>query len=564
MARTSPGDQHHQDDHQRVSVNRTRSLGVNPPKRRVDLFRLREKQRLTEEGFSDDELELLVQLGVERELTQDPMFLKEWLKLAPISRAVPRNGISRLLEAAAILRLPEVAWLRELMTSHTGSGRQPAEIGVSVIFSIALEGGPPNFSRRFEAFEGSNPLRSFVYDYPSMSKMKAANSAWHSAVRTHGADAVAHVNIALLRKLAALVEDPADKKQIKVGQYLVVDGTFQQADVAQHGSQNEGIEALIRGNYKGTAFMQNLQPDGTVTKETNGYNVVVLYDMATSLPVISFPYRADKDERIAATELLEMLFMIWPDCPAEYLVGDAYYDHSVSFASQLQFILNMNPIFGRHGGRSDSSTKFAATDGVPTCRHHPSGFKKRIGDHNFFMGLDGVRKGSPRGGEPPNRQARTKWKCRSEECHPVWEYTHPHEDPRRETRLPQQGDDWRFYHRKAALARRNIAESGFAVAREWHLWGEAPCRIAYAKTVPEATFAFGLGFLGFVGRRLVHANGMYDEVVQQARDLGLLDSATLDEPSPGPDHQELAAVREWLPQDPQPPQSWIDRPNLQP
>jgi hypothetical protein len=54
-----------------------------------------------------------------------------------------------------------------------------------------------------------------------------------------------------------------------------------------------------------------------------------------------------------------------------------------------------------------------------------------------------------------------------------------------------------------------------------------------------ALIAFGLAFLGFTIRRLVHANGLYEKTRQEAEGLGLLENASIEDPAPGPTDQEL-------------------------
>ena len=72
-------------------------------------------------------------------------------------------------------------------------------------------------------------------------------------------------------------------------------------------------------------------------------------------------------------------------------------------------------------------------------------------------------------------------------------------------------------------------------------------------------FAVSLGFLGFVARRLIHETGMYEEFSEQVEKAGLLTRASIEDPSPGPDDKQLAVLREWLPLELAPPESWRDR-----
>jgi hypothetical protein len=61
-------------------------------------------------------------------------------------------------------------------------------------------------------------------------------------------------------------------------------------------------------------------------------------------------------------------------------------------------------------------------------------------------------------------------------------------------------------------------------------------------------------------RRLVFENGYYERAYEEAVELGFLDDATLDDPTPGPNADALAAARaaraQWGEQE-RPPGSWL-------
>lgn len=531
-----------------------RSPGVVPRKHRLESDAILAEEKWRRQGLSDEEIEARLNAEFRSPETRDPRFRKKWDQLAPTSTTFPRREAIPLVEAAAVLRIPLVAWLYQWFATHDAPGPQPSGIGAAVAFSLALEGGPPNFNSRMKLFRHADALRGFAYDYPNVTEKTSAYEQWHKACARREPDAAVHVSLALIRQLAALVDDPEDKKRPRVGQYLIVDGTQQQADVRQVFPVNEKHARFLDQDYEGLGYVRYARRDGRELKRNHGYNVVVISDMATSLPLVWMPYPAGYDERRAAEELLQMLFYVWPECPAEYLVGDALYDHSNQFSRDLEHLWNLHPVFPPHGSRSDSASEFAETDGVPTCPHSATGYMKLQKAENFFNGLHGVEKGSPRGEEPPNRSAFNRWVCPADICQPI--NVQFGKDPRRNSYLPQRGDHDRRYLRAALLPRRNTAESVFASIQALALFGPGISRARCAKTHREAMWTFGLAFLGLVAKRLAHEAGLYGETLERVHSLDLLTPPSIDEPSPGPDHQQLAVIRELDPQELNPPDSF--------
>lgn len=475
--------------------------------------------------------------------------------LAPVSTTVPRREVLPLVEAAAVLRIPEMAWLYRWFASHDGPGPQPSGIGAAVAFSLALEGGPPNFNGRMKQFQHADALRGYAYDYVDVTKKTSAYEQWHKACQHRSPDAVIHVNLALVRRLAGLLDDPTDKKRPKIGQYLIVDGTQQQADVRQVIPVNDRHARFLDRGYESLGFVRYARGDGTELKRNHGYNLVVISDLATSLPLVWMPYPAGHDERKAAEELLEMLFYLWPECPAEYLVGDSLYDHSIQFARNLEHIWNLHPVVAPHGSRSGTVSEFADTNGVPQCPHALSGYMKLEKAQGFYNGLHGVELGSPRGEEPPDRSAFNRWVCPDGICPPVNVYFR--DDPRRNSYLPQNGDHDRYFLRAALMPRRNTSESIFSQIQALALFGPGICRARCAKTHREVMFAFGLAILGLTAKRFAHETGLYLEVKDRAESVDLLTPPTINQPAPGPDHRQLAVIRELDPQDPEPPETLL-------
>ncbi|MBK5232184.1 MAG: hypothetical protein JJE13_04280 [Thermoleophilia bacterium] len=514
------------------------------------------EERLKRKGFDPEEIEKVLEAEFRSPVTRDRRFNKAWERLARISRTFPRQHVIPLIESAAIRRIPEVAWFANWFATHDGPGPQPGGLGTATALSLALEGGPPNFLARMKLFGHADALRGYAYDYIDVKKKTSAYEQWHKSCDRRAPDSVLHVSLALIKKLAKLLDDPNNKHRPRVGQYLVVDGTQQQADVRQVFPLGKKHAKFLDRDYEGLGYVRHQRGDGSELKRNHGYNIVVISDLATGLPLVWHVIPAGGDERAATIEMLEILFRIWPECPAEVLLGDSLYDHSIQFSRELEFIWNLHPLFTPHGSRSDSASEFAATNGVPPCPHSASNYMHLEKAEKFFNGLDGVAKGSARGEEPPNRQAFNRWVCPEGICKPINVYFD--KDPRRNSYFPQAGDHGRYFFRAAAMPYRNSAESIFAEVKALLLFGPLTNRVRYAKTHREAMFAFGMAFMGLVAKRFAHEIGLYEEIKLRAESVGLLTPPSIDQPAPGPDHQQLAVIRELDPQDPPPPESFID------
>lgn len=516
---------------------RVRSLGYKPRKHRVEEAQILAKERLRKGGASPREILKMLEEEFNAATLNHPLFVKAWESLQPMSSTYPRREIEQpLVEVAAIMRLEEMVWLDELLCSHENSGRKPSRLAAMTFLSMALEGGT-KFSDARKLFLHSEPLRSWAYRHPQYVDRSTSYSNLHAALNRRPPDVLQHIQIAVIRKLASLI-DP--RGGLKVGEVLVVDGTQQQAHVRQVFPVNEEHAEFLNGPYEDLAWVKHVRQDGSELKRNHGYNIVTITDMATSLPIISCPYPANKDERVAAQELLAVIFRLWPDCPAEYLVGDSWYDHSIQFALDLEFLWGLHPVFSLHGNRAERDTEFPSEDGVPKCEHTDSGFMKRMQDDNFFAGLSRVEKGVPRGEEPPNRDAFIRYACPAKVCGNHNLYVRA--DPRRHTYLPIHGDHKKHYLRAAMLPRRNVVESNFGVLKMLGYFGPGRDRHIWAKTYREACWAFMTPILGLALRRLVHETGLYDEVYEEADRLRYLTMASREHPAPGPTASELAAA----------------------
>lgn len=529
----------------------SRPIGVSARKHRIEEFKILTRNRYLRSGYSHEHAAKRVAEDFSEELVSNREFLKWWDRFEPRSKTSPARDVDRLIEAAAVLRLPEMAWLRKHLETHDGSGRKAATLPVATLFSMALEGGMAEVLRASDRFRHSDATRGWAYDFPTCAKRSATFSTLHNALNRRSPDAILHVQIALMKQLAEIVDRPDIRKAPLVGEYLVVDGTQQQANVRQVFPVNQEHADFLHGPYEELGFVRHVRSDGSELKRNHGYNIVVIADLATTLPIVYAPYPAQMDERKAASQLLEILFRIWPECPARFIVGDSLYDHSEQLARDLENVWGIHPVFVPHGSRPRSSKEDDEIDGVPTCPH---GFMKRHKDDKFEVGLKRVAKGFPRGVDIGHRQARIQWTCLANQC--AHRYTKPHIDPRRYRYVPLAGDHSLRYMGGVLFCRRNSIESIFAQMKMGGYFGPGGMRVKWAKTFKEACWAYMLPLLGLTAKRLVHETGLYGDVQDEASRFDLLTPPTPDEPAPGPDPLSLAASRERLPIDPVAPTSW--------
>lgn len=529
----------------------TRPIGVSARKHRLEEFKILASNRYRRAGYSREETAKRVAEDFSNELVTNREFLKWWDRFEPRSRAAPGRDVNRLVEVAAVLRLPEMAWLRKYLETHEGSGRKAATLPIATLFSMALEGGMPEVLRTSDRFRHSDATRAWAYDYPTCAKRSATFSSLHDALNRRNPDAILHVQIALTKRLARLIDRPDVSKAPLVGEYLVVDGTQQQADVRQVFPVNKEHAEFLHGPYEDLGFVRHVRHDGSELKRNHGHNIVVISDLATTLPLVYAPYPAQMDERKATRQLLEVLFRIWPECPARYLVGDSLYDHSDQFARDLENHWGIHPVFVPHGSRPRGRSENDEIDGVPFCAH---GLMKRSKDDDFEVGLKRVRKGIPRGVDVGHRKARIRWSCVADIC--AHRTTRPHDDPRRHRYVPLAGDHSLRFMGGVLFCRRNGIESIFALMKMGGYFGPGGMRTKWAKTFKESCWAYMLPLLGLTAKRVAHESGLYRDVHEKATLLSLLTPPTVEEPTPGPDPLSLAAYRERLPIDPISPETW--------
>ncbi len=475
----------------------------------------------------------------------------------PSSVSVDRRDVNDNIELAAVLWHPIWRWLTSWLLTKNGSrgfaAKRRLVLGVFIRCAVIL--GRPEIARHRRTLLEGHTQASWAHGYPDAGP--ARNHFYESMkvmLRNKPAAVLNHVNIALLRQLAELRDENGELKHPSIGKVAIVDGSLVQADVEQTAAVDDEHRSLLYGVDRDmvTPVVYRDPKTGKYRDFTVGYKLMVLVDMATTLPMVFCLIPARGNERQAARVLLDILFAIWPDCPHEILVGDAAFDNDEAFAHDLVFRQGIHPIFARHGkvsGRHDH----AETEGVPRCG---CGELMKLHDTvDYFTAKRRAEEGIPRG-EEAGLQARIRWNCVNGTCKQV--STRPFKNPRLYTYYPRCGEHKRARERSVYLLRRLAVESVFSSLQHLGLAGKGHERPGWAHD-PEMDWLLALGLTYLTARRVAHETGMYEAAEAECSGLGLREQPSRQNPAPGPTAEELAETerrREEMLGEAHPPASW--------
>lgn len=471
--------------------------------------------------------------------------LQKWIgRLQRTSLTARRNALCPEVEMHAVLQLPEMRWLWGWMT-RAGRGRSARRDRLlCVLFQMAWSAHRPCVEHALSALEGSAKL-GWAFDYRTEGPKKQTiyKTLRGMCVRKDCTVAL-HINLDLIRRLAALTGPDGQLLHPDLGRYLGADGKFVQAHIRQEPPRDREHEDLMR-RFRSMAEFRVHRRDGQVILRVFGYKIVVISCLTTGLPLIWGIYGAKAHEPDRVLELLGELRRLWPELPAEYLVADALYD-TEPFQRRLWAEHSIHPV-----AREDRGTKYrddmpywdkspvAPGDlGVPSCAHgamarKPGGFH----GHAKRRELD-VPYGEPM---PGLGGAVIRWLCPEQECNEI--RTHFWKYPRLYSYLPRSGDSDPALLRQALYVRRNDVESLFALVHYFGVDGSSPVRAQWADD-DGMCWLISLMLLYLTARRVVHETGLYAESHVEAQSLDVRKVADADDPSPGPDREQAAAARE--------------------
>jgi hypothetical protein len=502
-----------------------RGPGKRPHRIREYLHLRAIEVKRTEPELSNSEAQRIAQQDLQQLIARGGEdFLRKVEQLAPICVAPKRGSLYRMVELAAITRLPGIRWLSSQLEGYAQSGPYTDySSAVAVLLAMASGISRPSIRGAREMLRG-NALAGFALGHPVA---KAESSLYENIQNIYARtppELTCMVNVDLVRRLAAPLPKCRRSLPTGIGTVGVVDGT----DIPGHFQQRRPLDPFMRNLLMGgtaprAAYVRYVDEKEGAFKRWAGYKLVLISDLASTLPLIWGMFPASVDERRAARSLLDMLFEMWPECPMTYLVGDANFDHAEGFHIELEGDLSIHPVFASHGQRLKGSLS------IPKCKHGPMTFRHTDGYPTLHKR---VKESLPRGRPMNLRHARRRFVCPVGRC--------PDEtqrflaDPRGHSFLPRHGDSPMTNLRAALLLRRNGVESVNSQLKNLGLGGHGQGKL---RTRRESTldWLIHLGMLTITATRYIHHTDLYERTEQVAHRLDLLRYATPDAPNPGPD-----------------------------
>jgi hypothetical protein len=474
---------------------------------------MREKTR-REDPSADDAVitqTVLHLQAAESGVLSDPRLIRRMVETEPTSRAPDRHVIKDEIEEAAIRRQPEAIALREAL-GYCAHGR-PSNRSVALACIERQWWGKDRkeIKAPHQEFTAPGGLRDWAYGYP-LDREEAGGTSLQAVYRTAPAALerndprmIVAANVAAIRRLSALGHP-------EIGRYLTIDGVAIEGDFEQRQGVSPAEERLLR---RGQDADFKLHDSGFYRKSWRGWTMVVIGDIKSTLPVVWVLFPASTHESRMLFPALDLLYALWPDCPAEYLIGDsAYSGHDISLRLERDFGIHpVVPIGPRPSERFD----WASSEGVPTCAKHGL-MKRHIADG--FQNWERRRRSRRTPGMEQERfAARIRWRC--EECN-LHESTYVHRDARLYTFLPRKGEHGLAFLRCALSFRRNTSEAIFSNLEHcgFALRGQRHSR--WATSGVRTEWLVGGGLLAQTLRRVAHASGTYEDAVREAQALNLL------------------------------------------
>jgi hypothetical protein len=465
-----------------------------------------------------------------------PGVRKEWEALKPSFRAPPRATVVGPVEIFEARRIPQIAWLEDLMTRRLPEGRRPeaARFTLAVLQMMVMVTGLARVWAALQPLRGDLQVR-WAFGFPSVKPWSTVYDSIGAMAERVDERVFNEVNIDLIRDLAEFRSPDGELVYPKVCHNLCVDGMFIEADLRQAPFKGPAERAVRASQYPDAEFVIHEDENGNIRLKGLGWTEVTLTCMDLTIVVCKTRIPGSAKEPEALLKLLPILFEAWPDCPVENIVGDSAYDHSTELARELELKLGIHPVFVRWGTIS-AEYKWAETEGRPACPNHgPMNFFKR---ENLLTAAVRKAAGVPRGVAVKGVSPRIRWKCAH--CG-TEEYTRPADNPRLYTWWPRNTEHPFCYKRIALALRRNSVESTNAVHQHLGFGGKGVNRLRLKGTAKFALVS-GLAMVMTTARRYVHATGAYQDMLPVADHLGVLDDPTDDDPQPFPTHGELTRL----------------------
>jgi hypothetical protein len=447
-----------------------------------------------------------------RKLTaQRPGVIKQFKRYAQTSFAPNRRDINPWVELAAALNEPEMREVMSRLQSHSRGRRTDRREALAAL--TVLAGVPSSTSIcHTTTMLRDAPIARWVFGDPPRLSRSSIYELVHGIAERHDPALAVQANLSLLKRLG--------ERHPRIGTVAVVDGSKIEAHVVQRSPIDERHRQLLHNGRQRNvkSFKYTGKGDNHITDFWVGYKLMLLADRASGLPLT---WNFDgADERTGSRGLLDALFTHWPYAPLEYLVGDGLYGRDRQYLHDLEFRWGVHPVFPLVETDISPAMPHAKTRGVPECRH---GLMKRR-DHDGYTTPEHRRQqGIPRN-HLVDDHARIRYICAvgDPECPRQSVYTR--DDGRLYPYLPHDGreGDQCFDRRQALLLGRNSIEMRFAHLKGGGVGNTGQARFKM-RSDRVSEWLISLNLLLASAKRVAHETGHYEETLDDARSLRLID-----------------------------------------
>lgn len=501
--------------------------------------------------------------------------------------AATGRPVSRKVVWAAVNRHPLVRFLRGYLARRTNvSGPRAARKLLSCAMLLMSFGrGRPCLQDAALDFEG-DPLLAWAFEYPhddvGCPPMPPGGGFWGSFKTMVE---FAHNDIPIAIQLEAWME-LAQAKGIdengnevrlypRAGEVLVIDYSFVEADVEQHGTKDD--DDVLDRLYNGPKRLLVRFVRYAFRKKNRGYKAGTLLDLDTmASPRTKLGFGAVNESK-DMLEMVQRLLEMETNFPAiVYIVGDRLFQHDTDAAKALLWRFGIIPVFPARADDPDAKDELpqwsklerrwdAGEDrppwllyrGVPHCTrcHVPmrlEGWADKFWSQQARIdSIQRRKEGTLKHGERwyrrdewvgrAERRARLRFIC--DGCFKLQNgrtlYTNvahvrPDDDPRVFRVLPYCGpapeslgrESEPVVRRKVLLGRRNGIESYYAALQRLGVAGKGGERPKWADSDETMAWHIELAVAYLTLRKLVLVNGAYEFALGQAQRLGLLKPLT--------------------------------------
>lgn len=483
-------------------------------------------------------------------------------QIVPEVTVRPSAEVQRDVELAAIMRLPVLIWLRLWLAlawkyGPKAPGKVHRELPTAVGLQMGLGFGLPQVRHWRSQFLKLNPVLAWVHMFPG-DRGPGDESNFYKQVKrifsaAKPATVWAHINRDLVIALAgALVERGVGGGRVRAQfaivadalTYLMVDAKGFEANIPQRKPVDGEHGELMRGPNRPRAdfvsFHRTVGRVRVILLWLFGYRWLEISSLKLQVPLVGTIMPANGSERAYTLKLLERLFQLYPEMKQLdewYLIGDALYDQSAQFSWTVMQKYGGFLVAPRSGTVSAKEYAWAKSDGVPTCStcgayaafDQAADWPTPRWRINHAVTLAGDWACDATGREVDSARIRWKWSCDCDTDEPA-PATYFRENPRLYTYLPHGGTHYRRTLRDVMVAYRNVQESAFALA-DWSGFGAQDCHRARWAGDEQIDHLGWMMAVGRTARKLVHRNGDYDRLYEEASRLGLLDMATAEQPA---------------------------------